>query len=1559
MHLLRNCSLLMIALLAASTSLDAGPLELRKGDHVCLVGNALGERMQHHNWWETLLHQQYGDKELAVRNLCFPGDEPYLRIRSKNFGSPDEHLSHSKASVVLYFFGFNESFDGEAGLPEFRQQMHALVEHTLAQDYSGEGAPRIVLVSPIAFENTGDRNLPDGSEHNPRLEAYTAALQEVAEKTGVSFVDLFHPTKQLFETSDERLTLNGAHLNDDGYRALAPIFMEALFGETGDRFNDQLRAEIEDKNFHWWHRYRAVNGFSIYGDRGKAGSDGTYNNTDVMERERAILDQMTANRDRRIWKIAQGETVAAEVDDSNTLPFLNPKTNVGGDNDPNRKRGKLGSLDYLSSEEQKELFIMAPGYEINLVASEEQFPELANPVALNFDNKGRLWVATMQSYPHWKPKTELNDKILIFEDHDQDGKADECKVFADGLHQPTGFEIGRNGAYIAQQPDILYVQDTDGDDKADTRVRQLVGFCSADSHHGISAFEWGPGGNLYFEEGTFKYSQIESPYGLSRLQEAGVWHYDPRTEKFGVHAAFSFANPWGHVFDRWGQNFFGDASPGMCYWAAPITGYIEYPMKHPGGQHHGRIAGYSGGDPNYRFPRFYPKRTRPLAGCAMISSSHFPPEAQGNYLVTNCIGDRAVLNHEVRETGSGFTGKEVTPIVECKDGNFRPVDVQMAPDGSLYIVDWHNALIGHLQHNLRDPSRDHSHGRIWRVTYKGRPLVEPAKIAGEPIPHLLDLLKLPEDRTRYRARRELAERNTEEVVRELDQWLDNLDPSDPEFAHHQLEGLWILQTHNVVRTDRLQQVLNSDDHRARAAGMRVLSFWIDQVPEALNLLQQGVNDEHPRVRLEAVRALSFYTPTPQRLEALEIALDVLNHETDEYLEYCLNETIRVLELPDGEPEVIKPAPEQMTMPGNEASELAAHDHAAHAGHGHEHRGHNHEQAGSVKADGPAPVVFLEKSPRVIDFQLARLDNSRLLNVERNADNAKFAAVYAAILTRAGISPKDRQDAVAALEKLQNKDAVEVLLSALESVDDTKQQGRRVARQLASMLLRNHADQLKSHGEQLKQATTAEQSTLRSVAYAGLIVADKNDLAWELAEANKNGRLDWLHAVSLIPNLELRNSLRSRIVGLLDGNQPNDVRQAAISSLASIKSDQSETFSLVAPFVSRGPFRNAAVRTLLTIPQEQRPQTAATQLTEVLVKHAENTPAAKRTTDDFIDAMQLADQLFASIPADQARSLRNRLREVTVRVVRIRTVEEEMRYDIPYFAVEAGRPVQIVLENEDLMPHNLVITEHGALREVAEEGAEVGPKGVGKGYPYVPKSKKVLEATDMVQPGQQYRLTFTAPREPGEYPYVCTFPRHWMRMYGVMVVVPDLNEWAQNPVEPKDPIGSNRSFVQAWKVDDFADQLPQSLENRSQEIGERLFTEATCALCHKTRGQGGNVGPALDEVFTRWKGNPNDVLQEILDPSHRIEEKYAMQLIVKTSGQVVSGIIVKQDAGSISILENPEAKQPTVIKRADIEEMVKTSTSIMPKALLDKYSQDEVLEILAYLKSLAPEKKSEK
>ncbi|HYF36327.1 MAG TPA: dehydrogenase, partial [Prosthecobacter sp.] len=119
-------------------------LEIRENDHICLIGNTLAERMQFpgHNHWETLLYQRFPKHNLVVRNLSWSADEVALRPRAEGFGTPDEHLAFSKADVVIAFFGFNESFKGEAGLPQFKKDLEEWIKHTQAQNYSGKGSPK-------------------------------------------------------------------------------------------------------------------------------------------------------------------------------------------------------------------------------------------------------------------------------------------------------------------------------------------------------------------------------------------------------------------------------------------------------------------------------------------------------------------------------------------------------------------------------------------------------------------------------------------------------------------------------------------------------------------------------------------------------------------------------------------------------------------------------------------------------------------------------------------------------------------------------------------------------------------------------------------------------------------------------------------------------------------------------------------------------------------------------------------------------------------------------------------------------------------------------------------------------------------------------------------------------------------------------------------------------------------------------------------------------------------------------------------------------------------------
>ena len=617
--------------------------------------------------------------------------------------------------------------------------------------------------------------------------------------------------------------------------------------------------------------------------------------------------------------------------------------------------------------------------------------------------------------------------------------------------------------------------------------------------------------------------------------------------------------------------------------------------------------------------------------------------------------------------------------------------------------------------------------------------------------------------------------------------------------------------------------------------------------------------------------------------------------------------------------------------------------------------HDHGDHAQANSTVKPPTVFLDKSPRIVEYQLKRLDNQRLLLVPRQADDKKYIPVYQAILGRVGMSPQYRQQAVESLAKLQESDPIAVLLQALEKFDPQDRQQRRTASQLADMLLQLPAQQLKQQSGQLSGATASDNSFVRSVGYAGLISAGEAAAAFAAAKTSDDAMVDFLSAIPLVPNNTQRSSLREPIAGNVADASSIAVKQAAVRAIGFVSKDQAATFDLVAPLVADKQLRDAAVKTLLRIPEKSRGEKASGKIAKTLVELAEKTPAKDRTTDAFIDAMQLADQLMGKLPVKMAKEYRARLREVTVRVVRIRTVEEEMRYDTPYFAVEAGRPVQIILENHDLMPHNLVVTVPGALKEVAQLGLQAGPNGGWKGLQYVPESEKVLFATQLVPADKSERLTFDAPQTPGEYPYVCTFPQHWYRMYGVMVVVDDLDAWLKNSVEPANPIGSNRSFVASWKVDDLKDELASGLRGRSAAIGKKIFAEASCQGCHKAEGEGGIIGPELTDVVTRLKADRVTLLREILDPSHKVDAKYQMHTILTADGNTLSGIIVKEDDDHIHILANPESPKPTLVPQDEIDEMVPSQNSMMPKALLDQYTKDEIFELLSHLESMNPKK----
>ena len=196
---------------------------------------------------------------------------------------------------------------------------------------------------------------------------------------------------------------------------------------------------------------------------------------------------------------------------------------------------------------------------------------------MNFDPAGRLWIASSEVYPQIKPGQVANDKILVLEDRDGDGKAEKTTVFADGLLIPTGVEPGDGGAYVANSTELLHLKDTDGDGKADRTRVVLSGFGTEDTHHILHTLRWGYDGMLYFNQSIYIHSHIETPHGVRRLGGGGIWQFRPETMELEVFIR-GLVNPWGHHFDRWGQSFATDGAggeginyclPGAYYVTAP------------------------------------------------------------------------------------------------------------------------------------------------------------------------------------------------------------------------------------------------------------------------------------------------------------------------------------------------------------------------------------------------------------------------------------------------------------------------------------------------------------------------------------------------------------------------------------------------------------------------------------------------------------------------------------------------------------------------------------------------------------------------------------------------------------------------------------------------------------------------------------------------------------------------------------------------------------------------------------------------------------------------------
>ena len=1120
-------------------------------------------------------------------------------------------------------------------MPQFKQDLDKYLKDTLAQNYSGKGSPRIVLFSPIANEKLPDPNYPGSVGEQRQHQALRRRdARNCRRKSCAICRSVSNRRGKLYAEGAARhqpLTINEIHLSENGDKAPGADHVSSQCSAptrpTGDF--EKLRAAINAKNWQWHARYRTVDGYNVYGGRSHEAYESPRGGPQRSRTIQIMQEEMTRNATSSpritilaVWAVAQGRDgpVVQNRQSSARGERFSPTI---------REQTPTGRGSTRSGEAAIAKMTVAEHMKVNLFASEEQFPELVNPVQMAWDTKGRLWVSAWRNYPERTPDSKVGDSILIFEDTKGTGHADKCTHFIDDLNCPTGFQFYKDGILLMQAPDLWFVRDTTGGDHANWKERILMGMDSADSHHTTNSMVLDPGGGTYLSDGVFHRSQVETFVGPVRNEDACIYRFEPLTGKFERYAAYGFANPHGRVFDYWGNDLITDATGNNTYFGPAISGHIDYPMKHEG------------------IKQFWERPSRPCPGTAILTSRQFPDEFQGNFLNCNVLGFQGIYRVRVDEDGSGLTGTTLDPIVSSSDPSFRPSGVSFGPDGSMYFMDWSQTLIGHLQHNLRDPNRDHAHGRIYRIVYEGRPLMKPVKIDGQPIPSLLKLLEEPENQTRTLAKIELAKRDPVQVIAAVDQWMAGLNQSEPTYQHNLTEALWVHQWLNVVDAHLLTRMLRSPEPHARTAATRVLCYWRDRVPNALQLLKVQADDENPRVRLEAVRAASFFPS----IDAVNAALTAVRHPTDYYLDYVMRETMRELSpiwrhaLDSGEP---------------------------------------------IAADNPAGAAYLLKETPTAELLKLPPTHATLL----------------AILLRPDASDASRSEALADLARQQKISAPTVILNLIDQQEkDKKGSSAGIARFLN---LQTPEDLKRVRPRLLQLATSSSISLLREVAWAAMATGDQSfDSVWTDAAKSKASQSDMLGGIPLVFDSELRGTAEAKVLPLLDADakESDDIRRGAISAAASMPHNQKAIFAAFIKLIDKGIAVPDASRGIGGLQRRAWNNADAGNASKAIVRWAQGIPKDQRTDQDYVQTVQFASELAGLLPSDQAGPVRKQLKELKVAVFVINTLREQMKYDTIRLVVEAGKPFEVIFQNNDFMPHNIAFVKPGTRPEAR---SRIGP-----------------------------------------------------------------------------------------------------------------------------------------------------------------------------------------------------------------------------------------------------------
>ena len=528
----------------------------------------------------------------------------------------------------------------------------------------------------------------------------------------------------------------------------------------------------------------------------------------------------------------------------------------------------------LTPQQALEKMVVPDGFKVELVASE---PDLMNPVAMAFDDRGRIYVTESFEYPRREPGPG-RDRIKILEDTNGDGRVDSVKIFAEGLNIPSGIAVGHGGVWVANAPDLLFLEDTDGDDKADKQTVVVTGFGRDDTHELPNALTWGPDGYLYGLNGVFNRSIVKQN-GNTFDFTCAMFRIDPATHRFELFCEGT-SNPWGITFDHEGEAFIS-ACVIDHLWHLTESGYYHR-QGGPYPPHTWKI------DSIVR----HKHQMAAYCGIEFFDSPAYPANFRDKLYMGNIHGG-CINVDSVARTGSTYQGTGHPDFLTANDVWFMPVAQKVGPDGCLYILDWYDRYHCYQDANADPKGVDRGHGRLYRVVYEKRPEIEYTDLSKLNHSQLIDLLVHPNIFYRQRASVILAERlqsrDDDEAKQTVAAMVSRL------LSSPKPESIQLLATTLSLRnvdTDRICRLAEhfKDQPDALAWCVRSMGERLKEsdlkgaIEPCKQLLTTAASSSDPRVRLQAAIAAGKLSPDHHAtLSPTKTLIDVLHGSVDDGL----------------------------------------------------------------------------------------------------------------------------------------------------------------------------------------------------------------------------------------------------------------------------------------------------------------------------------------------------------------------------------------------------------------------------------------------------------------------------------------------------------------------------------------------------------------------------------------------------------------------------------------------------------------------------------------------------